>query len=209
MFNDKLHQLFQQGLRELNVSLEQAQYQQFEAFFALLIKWNQAYNLTAIRDPEEILIKHFLDSVSIAPWIKGQKVLDVGTGAGFPGIPLAILKPEQRFDLLDTNGKKTRFLLQVKQALNLTQINVIHARVEAFEPEQCYDQITTRAFSSLEQMLEVTGHLCCNNGQFVAMKGAYPEEELKKLPQGYKVEEVVPLKVPFLEAERCLVLLRG
>lgn len=209
MFTDQLRQLFQQGLKEIGLSLDQTQSQQFEYFFALLIKWNKAYNLTAIRDPEEILIKHFLDSASIAPWIQGQRVLDVGTGAGFPGIPLAILKPEQHFDLLDTNGKKTRFLLQVKQALNLTRLNLIHARVEAFKPEQCYDQITTRAFSSLEQMLEVTGHLCCNNGQFVAMKGAYPEEELKNLPQGYKVEDVVRLKVPFLEAERCLVLLRG
>lgn len=208
MLSEHLQILFHQGFAKLDLYIEEHQLKQFVDFFELLIKWNKAYNLTAIRDPQEILIKHFLDSISIAPWVSGQRVLDVGTGPGFPGIPLAILKPQQQFDLLDSNGKKTRFLLQVKQALNLTHVNIINARVEAFDLEQCYDQITTRAFSSLQQMLEVTGHLCCNNGQFVAMKGAYPEEELQHLPSGFEVQEVVRLEVPFLEAERCLVLIK-
>lgn len=208
MFSQHLQTLFHQGLQKLGLSLEEQQLKQFADFFNLLIKWNKAYNLTAIRDPEEILIKHFLDSVSIAPWVNGQRVLDVGTGAGFPGIPLAILKPQQQFELLDSNGKKTRFLLQVKQALNLRHVSVLNTRVEAFSLEQCYDQITTRAFSNLQQMLEVTGHLCCNNGQFVAMKGAYPEEELQHLPSGLEVQEIVRLEVPFLDAERCLVLIK-
>ena len=151
----------QQGARELGVDLSEQQQAQLLAYLALLIKWNKAYNLTAVRDPDEMVSRHLLDSLSVVPFVAeaGDNWLDVGSGGGMPGIPLAILFPERRFTLLDSNGKKTRFLTQVKLELKLANLDVIHSRVEAFTPEQPFSGICSRAFSSLEDFSNWTRHL--------------------------------------------------
>ncbi|OAI48760.1 hypothetical protein AYO45_04250 [Gammaproteobacteria bacterium SCGC AG-212-F23] len=174
-------------------------------YLKLLQQWNRVHNLTAITDPEQMVILHILDSLAISPYLYGQRLLDVGTGAGLPGIPLAIKHPEKEFTLLDSNSKKTRFLTQVKHELQIKNINIIHSRVEDFHPDKNFDSILSRAFSSLEVMLQTTQHLLAAGGQFLAMKGIYPEEELKAIPETFKVTAVHTLTIQGLDAKRCLV----
>ncbi len=153
------------GARSLGVALSDAQHGQLLAYLALLVKWNKAYNLTAVRDPDEMVSRHLLDSLSVVPFVAagGARWLDVGSGGGMPGVPLAILFPERQFTLLDSNGKKTRFLTQVKLELKLANLEVIHSRVEQLQPPQPFDGIVSRAFSSLEDFSTWTRHL--GNGQ--------------------------------------------
>lgn len=174
-------------------------------YLQLLQQWNSVHNLTAITDPEQMVILHILDSLAISPYLYGQRLLDVGTGAGLPGIPLALKHPEKEFTLLDSNSKKTRFLTQVKHELQIKNINIIHSRVEDFHPDKNFDSILSRAFSSLEVMLQTTQHLLAAGGQFLAMKGIYPEEELKAIPETFKVTAVHTLTIQGLDAKRCLV----
>lgn len=175
------------------------------AYLALLQKWNKVYNLTAIRDPEEMFIKHILDSVVVAPLVKGDRMIDVGTGGGLPGIPLAILFPERQVDLLDSNSKKTRFLIQVKAELALRNVEVIHHRVENFQPEVLYDAIVSRAFASLTDMVHWTHHLLVQDGFWWALKSQRSEEEVSGLPEFVKIAQIYPLTVPGLDAERTLI----
>jgi len=181
--------------------------QQFIQYLELLYKWNKVTNLTAIRDPIEMVMQHILDSLAILPFLQGQRFIDVGTGAGLPGIPLAIIQPDKQFFLLDSNSKKTRFLTQVVLELGLKNVLVIHARCEQFQPEQCFDAVITRAFSSLKQMLALTQHMLCAQGEFLAMKGVYPEDEIKEIPKKFKMIEVHELKIKGLNQNRCLVRL--
>lgn len=178
-------------------------------YLALMQKWNQAYNLTAIREPHDMVIKHLLDSLSIAPWVKGPRVLDIGTGGGLPGIPLAILFPDIEFTLLDSNGKKTRFLQQVKAELSLPNVTVVHARVEEFLPEMAFPQIVSRAFSALDLFVNLASPKLADNGELLAMKGQLPAEEVIELQE--KVEgmqlDVIPLAVPMLAEARHLILI--
>jgi 16S rRNA (guanine527-N7)-methyltransferase len=178
------------------------------AYLELLLKWNSAYNLTAVRDPQQMVTRHLLDSLAIAPHLRGRNVIDVGTGAGLPGIPMAILFPERRFALLDSNGKKTRFLFQVKTALRLDNMLVHHARVESYQPPEPYDAVLSRAFASLVDMVACCRHLLAPTGYFLAMKGAYPAEELAALDPAYTVAAVHALTVPGLGEQRHLVELR-
>ena len=177
----------------------------FLDYLDLIEKWNKTYNLTAIRDPKEMFSKHLLDSLAIAPYVKGNNILDVGSGAGLPGIPLALYYPHKQFVLLDSNGKKTRFLQHVKQKLALKNIEVIQARVEKFTSQSCFTSITARAFSSIPKLLEICQHLCCDNGQFLLMKGNYPQEELHGIIDAIFSVEVIPLQIPGLSAKRHLV----
>lgn len=194
-----------QGCDELGLSVDAGQLQQLLDYLALLARWNRAYNLTAIRDEAQMVTRHLLDSLAVAPFITGQRLIDVGTGAGLPGVPLAILFPERAFDLLDSNGKKTRFLFQVKTALGLDNIVVHQARVESFPVAQPYDAVLSRAFASLQDMVHGCRHLLAPGGRFLAMKGALPAEELASVGAEYPEHEIYPLCVPGLLEQRHLV----
>ena len=178
-----------------------------EQFIALLIKWNKVYNLTAIRDPKLMVTHHLLDSLAVMPYLNGTKVLDVGSGAGIPGIPLAIFNPNISFTLLDSNRKKTRFIAQAAIELGLKNVDVVTGRVEAYQSDARYDTVMCRAFASIEKILTLTGKHCAETGRFVLMKGVVPEEELKLLPEGIELKQVIELNVPGLEAERHLIIL--
>lgn len=199
-----------QGALELGVEVSALQQEQLLAYLALLIKWNKAYNLTAVRDPDEMVSRHLLDSLSVQPYVlvAGDNWLDVGSGGGMPGIPLAILFPERQFTLLDSNGKKTRFLTQVKLELKLSNLEVIHSRVEAFKPQQAFSGIVSRAFSSLEDFANWTRHLGDGQCQWLAMKGVHPDDELQALPADFHLAATHVLKVPGCQGQRHLLILR-
>jgi 16S rRNA (guanine527-N7)-methyltransferase len=190
------------GLDKLGLDLSELVRQRLIAYLELLEKWNKAYNLTAIRDPGVMVVRHLLDSLAVVPHFHAQRCLDVGTGGGLPGIPLALVFPERQFVLLDSNSKKTRFLVQVKATLGLENVTVVHARVEAFSDDDGFDCIITRAFAPVADILTGSRHLLTPNGEFLAMKGAVPQEELAALPQGFHLIEVIALKVPGLEQEQ-------
>ena len=198
------------GALQLGLDLSSAQQQQLMAYLALLNKWNKAYNLTAVRDPAEMVSRHLLDSLSVVPHVEqgGARWLDVGSGGGMPGIPLAIMFPERNFTLLDSNGKKTRFLTQVKLELKLANVDVVHSRVEQFEPPQPFTDITSRAFSSLEDFANWTRHLGDKDSRWLAMKGVQPDDELQALPTDFQLQSCVVLKVPGCQGQRHLLILR-
>ncbi len=202
---DQLQQQLNDGLVVLRLNHSHVIQQLLLRYIQLLIEWNKVYNLTAIKKPEEILIKHILDSLSISIYLKGDSILDVGTGAGLPGIPLAIVNPDKRFVLLDSNSKKTRFLYHVKQQLSLDNIEIVTNRVEAFTTNDGFDNIVTRAYATLKEFTGSTQHLLKEQGQFLAMKGLYPESELSEIIKKFSVVTVQELIVPFLNAERHLV----
>ncbi|MCQ4317717.1 16S rRNA (guanine(527)-N(7))-methyltransferase RsmG [Stutzerimonas zhaodongensis] len=199
-----------EGAQQLGVVLSDNQRDQLLAYLALLSKWNKAYNLTAVRDTAEMVSRHLLDSLSVAPHVQpgGSRWLDVGSGGGMPGIPLAILFPERHFTLLDSNGKKTRFLTQVKLELKLANLEVVHSRVEQFKPAQPFNGITSRAFSSLEDFTSWTRHLGDLDSCWLAMKGIQPDDELQALPVDFQLERCVVLKVPGCQGQRHLLILR-
>ena len=196
------------GARELGVALSETQHSQLLGYLALLIKWNKAYNLTAVRDPDEMVSRHLLDSLSVVPFIDGERQLDVGSGGGMPGIPLAIMFPDMKVTLLDSNGKKTRFLTQVKLELKLDNLEVIHSRAEAFQPEQPFTGIISRAFSSLEDFTQWTRHMGDTNTRWLAMKGLHPADELVALPADFNLESAQALAVPGCQGQRHLLILR-
>ena len=199
-----------QGAQALNVVLSELQQQQLLQYLGLLIKWNKAYNLTAVRNPDEMVSRHLLDSLSVVPYVEqyGNDWLDVGSGGGMPGVPLAIIFPERKFTLLDSNGKKTRFLTQVKLELKLANLEVIHNRVEAFTPEQAFSGIISRAFSSLEDFTNWTRHLGDLNSHWLAMKGVQPDDELQALPEDFRLDSCQVLKVPGCQGQRHLLTLQ-
>jgi len=196
------------GLALMNLSLSDSQQQQLLAFLALLNKWNKAYNLTAVRDERVMVSRQLLDSLSIMPFVTTGHLLDVGAGGGLPGIPLAIVFPDKRFTLLDSNGKKTRFLNQCVLELGLTNVEVIHGRAEDCRPEQPFSQISSRAFTALENLVNWCGPLLEENGEFLAMKGQYPDDEVSALPAGWQVESSQVLTVPGADGERHLLVVR-
>ncbi|HHL18221.1 MAG TPA: 16S rRNA (guanine(527)-N(7))-methyltransferase RsmG [Thiothrix sp.] len=188
----------------MKLVLNDTQYAQIECYIKLLLRWNKVFNLTAIRAAEDMLPLHILDSLSVLPYIHYQHCLDVGSGAGLPGIPLAIAHPEKQMTLLDTNGKKTRFMQQAVIELNLKNVYVVHARVEKWSPEQPFDAIISRAFSSLQDFVHLTAHHLSTTGMLYAMKGRYPADELESLPQEYRATEV-KLSIPSLDVDRFLI----
>lgn len=193
------------GLESLACSMSEAQVKQLQAYVDLLIKWNKTYNLTAIKTPNDMLPLHLFDSLAIAPYLQGDSFLDVGSGGGLPGIPLAILHPHREFTLLDTVGKKTRFMQQAVIELKLPNVSVVQARVESWTPDHSFDAIISRAFSSLEDFVLLTAKHLHLHGSLYAMKGRYPKDELMALPQGYNLVAAHKLEVPQLDAERYLI----
>ncbi|WP_374380829.1 16S rRNA (guanine(527)-N(7))-methyltransferase RsmG [Thermomonas sp.] len=175
-------------------------------YLALLARWNATYNLTAIRDPRDMVAKHLLDSLAMQPFVRGLRTLaDLGTGPGLPGIPLAIATPALQVTLVESNGKKARFLREAARQLGLGNVQVAESRIEAFRPGTHFDAITARALATLPLILELGGHLPGPGGRLLAMKGVVPDEEIATLPAGWRLAAVHPLRVPGLDAERHLV----
>lgn len=199
---DNSRQILQVGLEQLELEATEVQQKLLLAFVGLIEKWNKAYNLTAIRDRDEMLRLHILDSLAVLPFVTGQKIIDVGTGAGLPGIPLAILMPDIQFTLVDGNSKKTRFVQQVVLELQIKNVEVVHIRVENLGRDGEYDAVLSRAFASLKDIMNLTEYLLQPEGVLVAMKGQVPESELNKIDRAYSVS---PIVVPGVEAERCVV----
>ncbi len=192
------------GLAELKLDLDASQIEKLLAFIRLIEKWNKAYNLTAVRDVQEMVSMHLLDSLAILPYIQGPSIADIGTGAGVPGIPLAICCPDYRFTLVDSNSKKTRFVQQAVLELQLKNVQVVHSRVESLKPQSLFATVISRAFASMADILRLTSHLQAEDGVLLAMKGQVPGEELAVLNQHY---QVIAVKVPEVDAERCLIRL--
>lgn len=195
----------ERGLAELELALPAAAIDRLLHYLALLHKWNGAYNLTAVRDPAAMVTRHLLDSLAVLPLLQGERFIDVGTGAGLPGIPLAIARPDLQFDLLDSNGKKMRFVTQAVAELGLANVRVRQSRVEAWRPESGYDGVLARAFASLADMAEGCGHLLADGGRLLALKGVLPEAEMAALPAGFRVIGWHRLRVPGEDGERHLV----
>lgn len=194
-------------LKSAGISLSDQQKQQLVGYVEMLHKWNKAYNLTSVRDPEQMLVRHILDSIVVEPHLSGERFIDVGTGPGLPGIPLAIVRPQSHFTLLDSLGKRVRFLKQVQHELKLENISPVQSRVEDFPAEPPFDGVISRAFASLTDMVTWCHHLPGQQGRFYALKGVLPHDEIAALPAGLTVEKVLPLSVPQLEGERHLVII--
>ena len=194
-----------QGLEEAAILLPPDAKQKLLDYLGLMQKWNKVHNLTAVRDPEEMVTLHLLDSLSVLPHVRGERLVDVGSGAGLPGIPLAICKPELQVTVLDSSHKKASFMRQAKAELGIDSLEVVCVRVEAYKPQRLFDTVISRAFSDLAEFMQLTCHLGNPQAQWLAMKGVYPFEELAQA----KLEpvRVLPLKVPGLEAQRHLVFL--
>ncbi len=222
---DRLQQQLKRGAAEMFVSLTGEQTEKLLAYIREFEKWNKAYNLSAVRDIQQMVARHLLDSLSVVPWFNAHKdsiakqsgekifpltrIIDVGTGGGLPGIPLAIMFPEKQFTLLDSNGKKTRFLFHVKTLLGLTNVTVENRRVEEFAPQEKFDGIISRAFASLQDMTEGCANLIKPDGIFLAMKGLYPEDELTPINDKIELLETIKLAVAETDGERHLLILRA
>ena len=196
------------GINALELALPQAIQARLLQYLALIRKWNRVHNLTAMREAETMLTRHLLDSLAVLPYITGPRIADVGSGAGLPGIPLALVRPDWHVVLLESNHKKAVFLQQARIELQLENVEVVAERVENFYPAAKFDTVISRAFSDLTDFVQLAGHLCGNGGRLVAMKGVYPHEELVRVPPQFMVEKILSVAVPGLEAERHLVVLK-
>ena len=198
---DDCRKILVSGLDALNQNLTEHQIEQLLAFITLIEKWNKSYNLTSIRDRVSMVPMHLLDSLAIVPFIEGKRIIDIGTGAGLPGIVLAICFPDIEFVLLDSNAKKTRFVQQVILELKLTNVSVCHNRVELYRPGNNFDMAITRAFASLEDIVRLSAHLLSKDGVLLAMKGQIPDVSMLTSV----ITELYPLSVPGIDGERCLI----
>lgn len=195
------------GITQLGLGVAAEEQQKLLDYLALLHKWNKVYNLTAIREPEQMVSNHLLDSLAVLPHLWPKRWLDVGCGAGLPGVVLAIVRPEWSFTLLDSNSKKTSFVQQACIELGLRNVEVRCGRIEEWQDAEKFDGIISRAFAETAEFVASTRHLLAKDGRWAAMKGI-PEQELTRLPEGVRVEQIIPLQVPKLEVARCLVVLR-
>lgn len=194
-------------LDQAQINLSEAQIEQQLALVGLLDKWNKAYNLTSVRNPKDMLTRHIMDSLAVRKYLHGQRFIDVGTGPGLPGLPLAIAEPDKEFVLLDSLGKRIRFIRQVCHELKLSNVTAVQARVEDYQDEKQFDGVISRAFASLNDMLSWCEHLPAENGRFYALKGLYPQDELEQLPGQYKIESIEQINVPGIDASRHIVII--
>ncbi len=195
-------------ISKTSLTVTEQQREQLVGYVQLLDKWNKAYNLTSVRDPMEMLVKHILDSLVVSPHLVGERFIDVGTGPGLPGIPLAIMHPDKEFVLLDSLGKRIRFLKQVIHDLKINNVLPVQSRVEEFDPESGFDGVLSRAFASMTDMVNWCQYLPKpNGGVFLALKGVRPDDEITLLPEWCSVTDIKALQVPELEGERHLVIL--
>ena len=193
--------------KSMGVELTEPNAARLQQLLDELERWNRTYNLTAITKREDMVTHHLLDSLAVSPELQGTTIADVGTGAGFPGLPLAVLNPERRFTLIDSAGKKIRFVSHVAHALGLTNVEALHVRVESLRPEKPFDTVVTRAFAPLPEMLEKVAPLCGPATHVLAMKGKWPREEIAAIPVGWRVVSSRDLAVPGLKESRCAILL--
>jgi 16S rRNA (guanine527-N7)-methyltransferase len=205
MNRDSERELLAVGARELDLALATAQIDALLRLVDELETANAQFNLTAIRDRPGMLRKHVLDSLTLQPFLRGTRIADVGTGAGFPGLPLAIVNPERRFSLIEATGKKARFVATTAQRLDCANVDVVHARAENYRPFELFDTVVARALSSLADFVAYAGHLCTPDGRLLAMKGKRPEEEISALPKSFRVLAVHRVKLPALDDERHIV----
>ena len=194
-------------LEQAQLTLSESQIDQQLALVGLLDKWNKAYNLTSVRNPKDMLTRHIMDSLAVRQYLQGQRFIDVGTGPGLPGLPLAIAEPDKEFVLLDSLGKRIRFIRQVCHELKLTNVTPVQARVEYYQDEKKFDGVISRAFASLNDMLSWCEHLPSDKGRFYALKGLYPQEELDELSANYKTESIEQINVPGIDASRHIVII--
>ena len=195
-------------LAQAEIQLTDLQKDQLIQLVQLLNKWNKAYNLTSVRDPQEMLVKHILDSIVVSPYLQGDRFIDVGTGPGLPGLPLAIINPTKQFVLLDSLGKRISFIRNAVRELGLTNVEPVLSRVEEYQPEQKFDGVLSRAFASLKDITDWCHHLPKKDGYFYALKGIYHEDEVQELDKKFEVKDVITLNVPELVGERHLIVLR-
>lgn len=203
-----LKTLLENLLHKANLQLKSTQVDQLIGLVEGLDKWNKAYNLTSVRDPKEMLSRHIVDSLVVSPHLEGEHFIDVGTGPGLPGLPLAIANPEKQFVLLDSLGKRIRFIKQMCYELKITNVTAVQCRVEDYQPEVGFDGVLSRAFASLTDMLQWCSHLPANHGKFYALKGVVPEPEIAELDASYTVSDIIKLEVPGLEGQRHLVIIK-
>lgn len=194
------------GCIELSLALPAHKQQLLLDYVSELIRWNRAYNLTAVRDPARAVTLHLLDSLSVAPFLHGDRVLDVGSGAGLPGLVLAVAEPRRHFVLLDSNGKKAAFMRHAVRTLALDNVEVVQARAESYDAVPAFDSVVSRAFASVAEMIRLCGHLCAPNGRLLAMKGQFPTQELTCVPATFRLLESRRLRVPGLDAQRHLLI---
>lgn len=195
-------------LTQAEIQLTDRQKDQLIQLVQLLNKWNKAYNLTSVRAPQEMLVKHILDSIVVSPYLQGDRFIDVGTGPGLPGLPLAIINPTKQFVLLDSLGKRISFIRNAVRELGLTNVEPVLSRVEEYQPAQKFDGVLSRAFASLKDMTDWCTHLPKQDGYFYALKGIYHEDEVQELDKKFEVKDVITLNVPELIGERHLIVLR-
>lgn len=193
------------GAQELGIALEPAPAAALMKLMDELLDWNQRVNLTAITEPEDIVDKHFLDSLSIQPHLRGRRIADIGTGAGFPGIPLALVNRKKHFTLIEATGKKVAFVRHALATLGISNAEVIQARSETWKPRVPFDCVIARALGKLGDYVKLAGHLCARDGRMLAMKGRHPTAEMDELPPGWRIAALHDLSVPGLPAARCVV----
>ncbi|MDG2948318.1 16S rRNA (guanine(527)-N(7))-methyltransferase RsmG [Bisgaard Taxon 10/6] len=200
-----LAQKLENLLKKTELCLTSQQKSQLVRLVLLLNKWNKAYNLTSVRDPQEMLVKHILDSLVVSPYLQGDRFIDVGTGPGLPGLPLAIINPNKKFVLLDSLGKRISFIRNAVRELRLTNVEPVLSRAEEYMPDHKFDGVLSRAFASLKDMTDWCHHLLVDNGLFYALKGIYQQDEVMNMDDRFQVVEVIKLQVPELTGERHLV----